>query len=205
MLESDEGFELDKSMIANNINLYYVFIFVVALAVAVDFSNASIKNTLSSAISRRKYFISKTLFSTIVCLLIFFANTYISHFSIIIFDNENFVSSIGTITKVTLVQLPAILALISILNGIAFTVKKTSIFNTVTIPLVMVFQLLLNLVISLFDIDEKYMNYELQTMLGKLAYNPSNSYITNSYIICAVIIVAFTAMGYISFKKSEIK
>jgi hypothetical protein len=185
-------------------NLYYVFIFVAALAVAVDFSGGSVKNTLSSAISKNRYFISKTLFTTIVCLLIFFANTYISHFAIIIFDNEKFVASLGTVTKVTLLQLPAILALVSILNGLAFTVKKTAVFNTVSIPLVMVFQTVMGLVSSFVDI-EKYMDYELQVMLGRLAYNPSNSYILHSYIICLVIIVVFTAMGYFAFKKSEIK
>jgi ABC-type transport system involved in multi-copper enzyme maturation permease subunit len=203
MLKTD-GFALDREMLANNMNLYYVFIFVAALAVAVDFSGGSVKNTLSSAISKNKYFASKSLFTTIVCLLIFFANTYISHFAIIIFDNEKFVASLGTVTKVSLMQLPAILALISILNGLAFTLKKTAFFNTASIPLVMVFQTVMGFVSAFVDI-EKYTDYELQLMLGKLAYNPSDSYILHSYIICFVIIVVFTAMGYFAFKKSEIK
>jgi ABC-type transport system involved in multi-copper enzyme maturation permease subunit len=204
MLKTD-GFELDRAMLANNMNLYYVFIFVSALAVAVDFSGGSVKNTLSSAISKRKYFVSKTLFTTLLCLLIYFANTYISYFAIKIFDNSKFVSSLGTVTKISLVQLPAILALIAILNGIAFAVKRTAIFNTVSIPLVMVFQLVLNMLITVFGVDEKYMNYELQTMIGKLAYSPSDSYVMHSYIICLAIIVVFTAVGYFAFKKSEIK
>lgn len=204
MLKTD-GFELDRAMLANNMNLYYIFIFVSALAVAVDFSGGSVKNTLSSAISKRKYFVSKTLFTTLLCLLIYFANTYISYFAIKIFDNSKFVSSLGTVTKISLVQLPAILALIAILNGIAFAVKRTAIFNTVSIPLVMVFQLVLNMLITVFGVDEKYMNYELQTMIGKLAYSPSDSYVMHSYIICLAIIVVFTAVGYFAFKKSEIK
>jgi ABC-type transport system involved in multi-copper enzyme maturation permease subunit len=204
MLKTD-GFELDRAMLANNMNLYYIFIFVSALAVAVDFSGGSVKNTLSSAISKRKYFVSKTLFTTLLCLLMYFANTYISYFAIKIFDNSKFVSSLGTVTKISLVQLPAILALIAILNGIAFAVKRTAIFNTVSIPLVMVFQLVLNMLITVFGVDEKYMNYELQTMIGKLAYSPSDSYVMHSYIICLAIIVVFTAVGYFAFKKSEIK
>jgi ABC-type transport system involved in multi-copper enzyme maturation permease subunit len=204
MLKSD-GFELDRAMLANNMNLYYVFIFVAVLAVAADFSLGSVKNTLSSAISRNKYFLSKTLFTTLVCLLIFFANTYLSHFAIIAFDNEKFTASLGTITKVSLMQLPAILALISILNGLSFVVKKTSIFNTIAIPLVMIFQLLLSFTIKIFNIDEKYMSYELQTMLSKLAYNPSDSYLVHSYIICFVLIAVFTALGYFSFRKTEIR
>lgn len=172
---------------------------------AVDFSGGSVKNTLSSAISKRKYFISKFLFTTLVCLLIFFANTYLAHFAIIIFDNEKFVTSLGMVTKVSLTQLPAILALISILNGIAFIAKKTSIFNTISIPLVMVFQFLMGAAVSIFNIDSKYTQYEFQTMLSRLANNPSHSYMVNSYIICAVVIVVSTAIGYLSFRKSEIK
>lgn len=204
MLKS-EGYELDRNILAQNINLYYVFIFVAALAVAVEFSGGKVKNTLSSAISRNKYFASKTLFVTLICLLIFFANTYITYFANIIFNNKNVASSLGTVTKITFMQLPAILALVSVLNGIAFITKKTSFFNTISIMLVMVFQLLLNFAVMLFDIDEKYANYELQIMLGKLANNPSHSYMAHSYVICAVIIIVCNLLGYLSFKKSEIK
>lgn len=68
MLKS-EGFELDRDILSCNMNMYYVFIFVVALAVAVDFSAGSVKNTLSSAISRKRYYLSKLIFITFCCLL----------------------------------------------------------------------------------------------------------------------------------------
>ncbi len=200
-----EGYELDRDILAQNINLYYVFIFVAALTIAVEFSGGKVKNTLSSAISRNKYFASKTLFVTLLCLLFFFANTYITYFANIIFNNKNLASSLGTVTKITLMQLPAILALISVLNGLAFITKKTSYFNTISIMLIMIFQLLLNFAIKLFNIDEKFANYELQIMLSKLANNPSHSYIVHSYIICAIIIIVCNLLGYLSFKKSEIK
>lgn len=83
--------------------------------------------------------------------------------------------------------------------------KKTSIFNTVTIPLIIVFQILLNAAAKIFSIKQKYLNFELQIMLNKLANDPSDHYVVQSYLVCAVIIIVFTLMGYLSFRKAEIK
>lgn len=202
---NSEGYKFDKNFLAANMNLYYIFIFIAAIAITVDFSAGSVKNTLSSAISRKKYFISKTLFVIGTCILIFFMNTYLSYLSNLIFNEGKVSSDLWTVTKISLLQLPPMLALISILIGIAFIFRKTSIFNIITIPLVMVFQLALNLVIMLFDLNSKIINYEFQVMIGKLTSEPSCDYITKSYIYCAVLIIAFLSLGYISFRKSEIK
>lgn len=202
---NSEGYEFDKNFLAANMNLYYIFIFIAAIAITVDFSAGSVKNTLSSAINRKKYFLSKTLFVLGMCLLIFFMNTYVSYFSNLIFNDGKVSSDLWTVTKISLLQLPPMLALISILIGIAFIFRKTSIFNIITIPLVMVFQLVLNLVVMLFDLNSKIINYEFQIMIGKLTTDPSWNYITKSYIYCAVLIIAFLSLGYISFRKSEIK
>lgn len=202
---NSEGYEFDKNFLAANMNLYYIFIFIAAIAITVDFSAGSVKNTLSSAINRKKYFLSKTLFVLGMCLLIFFMNTYVSYFSNLIFNDGKVSSDLWTVTKISLLQLPPMLALISILIGIAFIFRKTSIFNIITIPLVMVFQLILNLVVMLFDLNSKIINYEFQIMIGKLTTDPSWNYITKSYIYCAVLIIAFLSLGYISFRKSEIK
>lgn len=204
MLKS-EGYELDRAILGQNMNLYYVFIFVAALAITVDFSAGSIKNTLSSAISRKRYFISKAVFVTACCLLLFFLNTYLTYFFNLFFNGKNLASSLWTVTKISLVQLPPVLALISILTGLAFTLKRNAVYNMITIPLVLVFQLLFNLAVKFFGIKQKYIYYELQIMLGRLADKPSESYLWQSYGICAVIIIVFTLTGYLSFRKAEIK
>lgn len=38
-----EGYELDRDILAQNINLYYIFIFVAALTIAVEFSGGKVK------------------------------------------------------------------------------------------------------------------------------------------------------------------
>lgn len=200
-----KGYELDKDILAANMNMYYIFIFVIALIITVDFSGGCIKNTLSSAISRKRYFLSKAVLIFGLGTLFFFLNTYIIYFSNIIFNSKNLSSNLWTVTKVTLIQLPPALALMSVLLGIAFLTKKTAVYNVITIPFVMVFQMLLAFVVGTFGLNKKYVYYELQIMFGKLAADPSNHYILNSYLLCAVIIVAFSLLGWLSFRKMEIK
>lgn len=204
MLES-EGYELDRDILGANINLYYIFIFVAVIVLTSDFSGGSIKNTLSSAISRRKYFFAKLSFIMLCCVGLFFMNTYLVYFSNIIFNGKNLSSSLIEVTKISLIQLPAILALVSILTGIGFIVKKTAFFNTLTIPLILIVQLLLSFFVKLFKIKKSFLNYEFQTMITKFAGNPSDSYLLHSYIFCAVIIVLFCLLGYMAFRKVEIK
>ena len=200
-----EGYKLDKDFMMTNINLYYFFIVIAVIILTMDFSISSVKNTLASAISRNKYYCAKLSFISLCCVAIFFFNTYIVYFANILFNGENIASSLGAVTAISLLQLPAILALASILTGIGFMVKRTAVFNTITIPLIIVFQLLLNLAVTIFKIKKEYLYYEFQLMIGKLANNPSNSYILHSYLVCTAVIVAFNVLGYLSFKKAEIK
>ncbi|MCH5267945.1 MAG: ABC transporter permease subunit [Lachnospiraceae bacterium] len=200
-----KDYKLDKDILKENMNMYYIFIFVVAILLTVDFSGGCVKNTLSSAISRNRYYSSKVVFITLCCTVLFFMNTYISYFANIIFNNKNLASSIGTVTKITLMQMPEVLALVSILAGIAFMVKKTSLFNTISIPLIMLGQIAMGFIVTIFNINDKIFNYDLQVMFRRLADNPSDSYLRNSYLLCGAVIVVFNVLGYLSFKKAEIK
>ena len=200
-----EGYEFDRALLSANMNLYYLFIFFAAIILTVDFSGSSVKNTLASAISRNKYYFAKLSFISICCTAILFLNTYIVYFANIWFNNKNLASSLGTVTQISLLQLPPMLALASILTGIGFMVKRTAVFNTITIPLIIVLQIVLNLAATIFKIKEEYLYYEFQLMIGKLANNPSDSYVLHSYLVCAVVIIVFNLLGYLSFKKAEIK
>lgn len=200
-----EGYELDRNILASNMNLYYVFIFIAAIAIAADFSSKAVKNTLSSAISRNRYFLSKLVFVNICCVVLFFLNTYLVYFLNIICNSKNIASSLGTVTKISFLQLPPILSLVSILTGLAFALKKSAFFNTVAIPLVLVFQIALNMGIMLFKIPEKVLDFELQNMLFLLAGNPSDNYLVRSYLLCGGIMVGFYLIGYLFFRKAEIK
>lgn len=200
-----EGYELDRDILGANINLYYVFIFIAVIIVTADFSGGSVKNTLSSSVSRGKYYLSKLCLISLCSVVILFLNTYIVHFATIIFDGANLASSLGVVTKITLLQLPPTLALASILTGIGFMAKKTAIFNTIAIPLIMVFQIVLRAAALIFKIKDKYLYYEFQTMIGNLAGEPTAEFVLGSIAVCAAIIVVFNIIGYLSFKKAEIR
>ncbi|MCM1133657.1 MAG: ABC transporter permease [Ruminococcus flavefaciens] len=205
MMLKTEDYELDRDIAGQNMNLYYVFIFIASIIITTDFSNKSVKNTLSSAISRNKYFFSKILLVNLICVALLLLNNYLAHFGNIIFNSEDISASIGDITKVTLLQIPPVLASTSLLTGFAFMIRKNAVFNTVSIPFVMVFQVIASLAVQLLNISPKFLNYELQAMFMYLSGEPTDNYIRNSFIVCAVIVIVFNAIGYMCFKKSEIK
>lgn len=204
-LLASENYQLDRDILAENINLYYVFIFVGAVIITADFSGGSVKNTLSSAISRRKYFLSKLACVVLSCLVLFFLNTYITYFTNIIFNGSSLALGIGAITQITLLQLPPILALSCILVGLGFVLQRTAAFNTATISLMLVIQMLMSLLSFFFKIPERVFDFELSNMLARLAYNPSADYIAKSYLVCAVMIFGALLCGWLFFRRSEIK
>lgn len=200
-----ENYQLDRDILAQNINLYYIFIFVGAVIITADFSGGSVKNTLSSAISRRKYYLSKLACVVLCCLVLFFLNTYIAFFANLIVNGSNLALSIGAISHITLLQLPPILALSAIIAGFGFVLKRTAAFNTATISFILIVQMMMSLLSFFFKIPEKVFNFELSNMLARLAYNPSSDYIVKSYLVCAVMIVGALLLGWCFFKKAEIK
>lgn len=79
-------------------------------------------------------------------------------------------------------------------------------FNTISIPFIMVFQLLVMTITSMFRIKaEWFTNYELQYALANLSNNPTSSYILKCSLLGFVYIVVFGLIGYYAFKKAEIK
>lgn len=205
MAEQGE-FQLDQDVIGTNNNLYYIFIVVVVIVLTTDFSTKSIKNTLSSSISRRKYYVSKVALIFILSTAIVLFNNYFFYFINILINGTKFASTITHIFKLTIIQLPLIYGIISLLICIAFVVKKTSIFNTLSIPLQMIIQIIAMACINIFKIKANwFFDYELQYALTKLVNNPSTKYIISCALLGLVYIIVFNCIAYTSFKRTEIK
>lgn len=198
-------YELDKAIVGVNANLYYIFIVIVVIVLCTDLSNSTAKNTISSSISRKKYYVSKLITCLLLCTAFILINNYGTYFVNLFVNGKSFSSSIGEITKVTLYQLPLIYGIISMLVGICTTVKKTSIFNTITIPFIMVAGLLISGMISLFRINPNIMNYEYQIALQTLANNPTNDFLLKTIVLGFAYIIIFNFIGYYMLKKAEIK
>ncbi len=206
IMKQHAEFDLDKQVIGANTNLYYLFIIVVFVVICVDLSDSTAKNTLSSAISREKYYISKLFTVIIIGIFMTLLNNYGIYFLNIIFNGKAFSSDFIEFTKYTIIQIPIILGMLSILIGIAFITKKKALFNGLTIPLLMIIQLILQGTITIFNLEPTIMtNWELQYMITNLANNPSTEYIIKSSLLGIFYVIIFNLIGYYSFKKSEIK
>lgn len=206
IIKSFGVYKLDKAIIGKNDNLYYFFIAFVVMIIVKDFSNKSIKNTLSSSISRKKYYISKLLLVLGLSTLLIIFNNYLNYFLNILLNGKDFSSSIGEITKITLYQLPLLYGIISLLVCIAFITRKTSVFNALSITFIMLVQLIVITMISMFRIkNDWFINYDFQWAMLNLANNPTSSYIIKCSLLGVAYIVVFSLIGYYAFKKAEIK
>ncbi len=198
-------YALDKAIVGANANFYYLFVVILVILLSTDFSNSTVKNTISSAISRKKYYLSKLISSLLLCtLFILFAN-YGAYFTNLWMNGNQFSSSLVDIIKVTLYQLPLMYGIISLLVCICVAVRKTAVFNTIAIPLLVVFQLLLMLVVNVFKLDSNIVIYEYQVALNRLVSDPTNAYLLKCTLLGVGYIVLFNLAGYYLFKKAEIK
>lgn len=206
LMLSHGAFALDKEILGQNVNLYYLFIVITVIVLCSDFSNRTIKNTLSSSVSRKKYYFSKlcTIFILATVLLLF--NNISTVIIVYLIDGKDFISPIRSILKLTVIQLPLIYGIISLLIGLGFVTGKTSTFNTISIPLIMVVQLIGFAIINLFRIKaDWFYDYEIQFALAKLATDVQNSYIMKCALLGLTYIVVFNLIGYFVFKRKEIK
>lgn len=204
--EHTDGFPLDKQIIGTNVNLYYFFIVIVALVLVTDFSNSTIKNTLSSAISRKKYYLSKAVICFGIGTFLILLNNYGIYICDILINGSKFATSFIEITKLTLMQMPLLYGIMSLLLCIGFCTKKMATFNGIAIPFLMAFQLIIMGIISLFKFDgANILQYEFQYAMGNLASSPTSTYIMNCALLGLIYIVIFNIIGYNIFKRTEIK
>ena len=200
------AFPLDKSQLGANANLYYFFIIVVVIVLVTDLSNSTAKNTLSSAISRKKYYMSKLITCIGLGTFLVLINNYGSYLINLIMNGKEFSAGLLEITKLTILQLPILYGIISMLVCIGFCFRKTGTFNSITIPLIMVIQLIIMGVATLFHFDaNNILNYEFQYIIGNLVANPSNTYILKTLVLAVFYIIIFNVIGYRVFRKTEIK
>ena len=205
IMKNNGAFALDKDIVGANVNLYYFFIVIAVIVLATDFSNKSIKNTISSAISRKEYYFSKLLLILGLGTFLILFNNYGTYILNLIINGKEFSTPLLEFTKLTIIQLPLLYGIISLLVCLAFVLKKTSLFNSISIPFIIVVQLIATGIINLFKLNADWFNnYEIQLALTKLVNNPTNKYIVSCALLGIAYIVIFNTIGYYAFKKAEI-
>lgn len=206
IIKKTDGYPLDSAIIGTNVNLYYMFIIIVVGVLVTDLSHSTAKNTLSSAISKKKYYLSKLFTCCLLCIGLVLLNNYGTYIFNRLINGAKFTAGIGKITKYTLLQLPIMCGIISLLVCMAFLLRKTAAFNAVSIPFVMATQVVIMGVSVLLSIKSSHiMEYEYQFMLSNLVTDATFSYVMKSITLAIIYIVVFNILGYNVFRKSEIK
>lgn len=197
--------KLDKKILEKNINLYYIFIFLVGVIVVQDFSFKSIKNSLTSAISRKTYFISKVVTSLIVCLTVAFGHTLFVYLLNGLLNGAPESSSLVELLRSTLYQTPYFIGLIGLLMVAIFTLQKAASFYGFSIAVLVVITVsLLFLQLSGLANVVNILSLEPQTALGIVVGNPDWNYFSKYLLVGFGSFAIFTSIGYIRFNRTEI-
>ena len=156
--------------------------------------------------SRKEYYFSKLLLILGLSTFLILFNNYGAYLLNLIINGKAFSTPLLEFTKLTIIQLPLLYGIISLLVCLAFVFKKVSLFNSISIPLIVVIQIIMISVTNLFKLNITWINdYEIQTALIKLVDSPTNTYIISCIILGVAYCAIFNIIGYYSFKKAEIK
>lgn len=202
-----DGTKMDISMIAHNFTFYFLLIIPVFGVIAAEFSEHTVKNTISSAISKKQYFISKFVFTLLYSLISFIAANFLFYILNRIVNGEKYSSSIGVYVKAFLMQIPLFTAIVSAFIFLAFLFRKGAAFNSVTILAPLLYTTVAIVMYGIEDtkkLAEKLLTYEISSMIINITLDPSDSYRNDCYIICAAVTALSFILGYLSFTKREL-
>ncbi|MBR3268244.1 MAG: hypothetical protein IKI58_05915 [Oscillospiraceae bacterium] len=207
-LEFSDSLKMDIQQVALNTNYYLLLIIPTFCIICGEFSEHTVKNTITSAISKKKYYIMKSLFTMLYSLTAFITVNYLFYFVNRAVNGSKYSSAFGAFSKAMLGQLPLFTAIVSLFIFIAFTLKKGAALNAITMITPLAFSLLMMMLIEIEQtrkVAEKIMRYEISTMIGKLALDCSDSYRAKCYIICAAVTIVSLVGGYLIFEKHELE
>ncbi len=202
-----ENIRMDIGSVASNFNFYFFSIFPVFGIIIAEFSEHTIKNTITSAISKARYFLSKYVFALLYTAAAYLFSNYAFYFINRMVNGSEYSSALSDFSASLFSQLPLMLAIISLFIGLAFLFRRGALFNAVTIITPIVYT---SVSVSLYTIEntrklsEKLLEYEINTMLSRLALDCPNDYRINCYLISAAVIVLSFLIGYVSFTKREL-
>lgn len=203
----DDATTLDICQLAANFTFYYLMLFQVYGVVVGDFSEKTIKNTISSAISRKTYFITKFIFTEIYVMVSFvIANIGFYFANRIVNSGNEFHTTFGRYMKLFVRQLPIMAGACALVILVAFVIKKAATFNALTIlfPIVYPTILMIGLNGEEGNIMTKLLEYELSMQLFDVVLGDSTKYITNCTVIGLAVLVVSFVVGYFTFNKFEL-
>ena len=206
-LDYDESIKMDIRQTAMNFSFYFYLMIPVFTIISGEFGEHTVKNSITSAFSKRGFYVAKFFFTFVYTMLCFIAANYLFYFINRAVNGEKYSSPIGEYSKALFAQVPLFMAVVAAFIFLAFLLRKGAAFNAVTIITPILYTsvlLVLYGIESTKKIATKLLNYELSTMIGKLTIDGTDSYKARCYAASAAVIVLSFALGYFSWTKREI-
>ncbi len=201
----------DIMFVMGNFNFYFLLLMPIFSIIIGEFSDRIVKNTISSATSKGRYFIYKYVICVGYGLLVFLVvniGFYGLHF---LFRPNNARADFGLFLTRVMSQVPVILMLLSVFVMAAFLMRKGAAYNSVMILIPFLFEVILGICMNIpglknIDVLLKIVKYELSTVMYNLGggIDQGAGYFRNVMIGCFAITVISFVIGYRSFKKREL-
>lgn len=198
--------KLDIEQVTMNFTYYFLSLFLIYGVIVCDFGEKTIKNTISSGISRKKYYLSKYFFTEWMVLSSFIAGNVLFYWVNKIVNGGKYSSSFGEFMRAVGLQICPFMGICGLLIFVAFLVKRTAAFNALTIMGPMIY---FSIAMVIYQIGserfvEKYLlKYEFSTQLsGVISW--SGEYVQICTVLGVVLLITSFAAGYAAFTKLEI-
>jgi ABC-2 type transport system permease protein len=207
---ADNGMVMAQILAGSADNLAFFLLALIILVSAPMFSNATVKNELSTGMSRTQLYFSKLILGSALCvvLMLFYMGIGMLWSTLIMgFGGTPPDGYWIDLLKVWSAQLFMILALNCVGTFLVFLTKRTA----MAIGLYLAFCLVPLLLISLLSISfpdiVDLLDYDLMGNLKKMAYlvELSSKEMTKAFAVGAAYIVASTVAGIVFFNRAEIK
>lgn len=203
--------DLIKIQMALDNIFYYLFIIPVGLVINSDISSSAAKNTVSSVVSRKKYFFSKYAFIVTYNVIIFIFYMFVMYFADCIINGYSYTFPVQDALMITLAQLPIMIFISSLLTFYAFVFKRAVIFTSVSLLTEFAYLVFLKIAslinnnISKYNVFENIIyKYEIQNAIISVTSEPLSGYTLSCAVVFIFGSVIITALGYAIFRKQEI-
>ena len=204
-----DWFKPDLTVIGGNYFVIFVItILYIVLITTRDFSSHSVKNTLSAPIARKTYFFAKLITTatlSVASLILLNLFTWILN---MIINGSGHALTFGVMLFDTIKQILPLLTFISIFNLLAFLIKKSLPYALVSLGIFFFAVTILINICLMFGITPKFMIYLPSFVFGGVIFTDAEDYgiyMVVSVIVCVTLIAVTNLLGYLSFKKQEIK
>lgn len=200
--------KIDIKQMGFNFTWFFVFIIPVFVILLSDFSEKTIKNTVSSAISRKKYFLTKAAMIELFVVVSFVFINLLYYATNRLINGEKYSSDFSDFFMVILKQLPIFLFIGAVFIALAVIVKRAAAFNAIAITAPIAYT---TIALILFAIkatkkfaEKVLLEYDINYMVAQMASGATETYRNTCLTGACIGTVLALVLGYWLFTKREI-